>query len=128
MTEKFVAIRGSLTKEQAEEIVAEARHSFTEVSEEKRKRALEIALANLEAMTEEEDREITENALADPDNPPLDDAFFDRWERRLQEEAAADTEEVTLRLDAEVVERLRASGKGWQARANAMLRKAVGLE
>jgi uncharacterized protein (DUF4415 family) len=30
-----------------------------------------------------------------------------------------------LRLEREVVERLRASGRGWQRRANDMLRKAV---
>jgi uncharacterized protein (DUF4415 family) len=36
-------------------------------------------------------------------------------------------QQVTLRLDAEVLTRLRASGKGWQARVNAMLRKDLGL-
>jgi uncharacterized protein (DUF4415 family) len=36
-------------------------------------------------------------------------------------------QQVTLRLDAEVIRRLRATGKGWQARANDALRKAVGL-
>ena len=35
---------------------------------------------------------------------------------------------VTLRLDAEVMDRLRATGAGWQGRANAMLRKSLGLE
>ncbi|HEY1931820.1 MAG TPA: BrnA antitoxin family protein [Acetobacteraceae bacterium] len=32
---------------------------------------------------------------------------------------------VSLRLEREVVDRLRASGRGWQSRANEMLRKAV---
>jgi uncharacterized protein (DUF4415 family) len=32
---------------------------------------------------------------------------------------------VSLRLERDVVERLRASGPGWQGRANDMLRKAV---
>jgi uncharacterized protein (DUF4415 family) len=36
-------------------------------------------------------------------------------------------QQVTLRLDAEVLERLRASGKGWQRRVNEVLKKAVGL-
>jgi uncharacterized protein (DUF4415 family) len=36
-------------------------------------------------------------------------------------------QQVTLRLDAEVLTRLRASGKGWQARVNALLRKDLGL-
>ena len=32
---------------------------------------------------------------------------------------------VTLRLDADVVSRLREDGPGWQARANSALRQAV---
>jgi uncharacterized protein (DUF4415 family) len=32
---------------------------------------------------------------------------------------------VSLRLDGDLVETLRASGRGWQSRANAMLKKAV---
>jgi uncharacterized protein (DUF4415 family) len=34
---------------------------------------------------------------------------------------------VTLFLDPDVVERLKEDGKGWQTRANAMLRKGLGL-
>lgn len=34
---------------------------------------------------------------------------------------------VTLRLDADVLERLRSSGKGWQGRVNDVLKKTVGL-
>lgn len=34
-------------------------------------------------------------------------------------------EQFTLRLDADVVEALRATGKGWQGRINEMLRAAV---
>jgi uncharacterized protein (DUF4415 family) len=30
-----------------------------------------------------------------------------------------------MRLDRDVIERLRASGRGWQNRANDMLKKAV---
>lgn len=35
--------------------------------------------------------------------------------------------QVTLRLDADMVERFRATGKGWQSRINDTLRKASGL-
>lgn len=35
---------------------------------------------------------------------------------------------VSLRLDPDVLEKLRATGPGWQSRANAALRKAVGLK
>jgi hypothetical protein len=34
---------------------------------------------------------------------------------------------VTIRLDADLVERLKADGKRWQTRVNDMLRKAVGI-
>ncbi len=34
---------------------------------------------------------------------------------------------VTLHLDPDVLERLKADGRGWQTRANAALRKALGL-
>lgn len=36
-------------------------------------------------------------------------------------------EQVTLRLDREVLERFQADGPGWQERINAALRKAVGI-
>ena len=35
--------------------------------------------------------------------------------------------QVTLRLDADLLERFRAGGAGWQSRINATLRKAVGI-
>ncbi len=35
--------------------------------------------------------------------------------------------QVTLRLDADLLEMFRASGAGWQTRLNATLRKAVGI-
>lgn len=36
--------------------------------------------------------------------------------------------QVTLRLDADVVERYRSSGRGWHSRINEDLRKATGLQ
>jgi uncharacterized protein (DUF4415 family) len=35
--------------------------------------------------------------------------------------------QVTLRLDPEVIEKFRATGKGWQSRINAELRKVLGI-
>lgn len=35
--------------------------------------------------------------------------------------------QVTLRLDADVIDRFRATGKGWQSRINETLRKASGF-
>jgi len=34
---------------------------------------------------------------------------------------------VSIRLDADVLDRLKSEGPGWQTRANAILKKAVGL-
>ena len=35
--------------------------------------------------------------------------------------------QVTLRLDADLIENFRSGGAGWQTRLNATLRKAVGI-
>ncbi len=35
--------------------------------------------------------------------------------------------QVTLRLDPDVLEKFRATGRGWQSRINAELRKALGI-
>jgi uncharacterized protein (DUF4415 family) len=40
---------------------------------------------------------------------------------------AARKQRVTLYLDPDVLARLKADGKGWQTRANAQLRKGLGL-
>ncbi len=37
-------------------------------------------------------------------------------------------EQISVRLDADVLERLRAAGPGWQAQINALLRHALGLD
>lgn len=41
--------------------------------------------------------------------------------------AASPKKAISLRLDAEVIERFKATGDGWQSRMNEALRKAVGL-
>jgi uncharacterized protein (DUF4415 family) len=45
--------------------------------------------------------------------------------RRRGPQRAAVKESVNMRLDADMLATLRASGKGWQSRVNALLRKAV---
>jgi uncharacterized protein (DUF4415 family) len=39
----------------------------------------------------------------------------------------APKKQVTLRLDADLIDRFRATGKGWQSRINEALRKAEGI-
>ena len=95
--------------------------------------------------TPEEDAEITAAALSDPDNPPLTDEELARmrpiWEfpelvAVLQKNGylgrpPLPPEErkhrVTLYLDPDILARLKEGGKGWQTRATAALRKALGL-
>jgi uncharacterized protein (DUF4415 family) len=91
----------------------------------------------LAAMTDEEDRAVTEAALADPDARPLDEARLARMRPASAADAAdlsrrvrgrgrptldAPKRLVSLRLDPEVIERFRATGPGWQSRINAVLR------
>jgi uncharacterized protein (DUF4415 family) len=68
----------------------------------------------------------------DPDDAPeLTDEFFEaatvhdgaRVIRRGRPKAAQTKAQVTLRLDAEVLDGLRATGPGWQSRVNAALKQ-----
>jgi uncharacterized protein (DUF4415 family) len=93
-------------------------------------------------ISDEEEAEIQRGIAADPDNPewteedfrnakPFAEVFPELMEsiRRSRGRPASENpkRQVTLRLDADVVDRFRASGKGWQSRMNTALRKAVGL-
>lgn len=100
----------------------------------------------LEPLSPEEDAEITAAALTDPDNLPLTDEelaqFRPIWDfpdqvAWLQKHGylgrpplpeAERKKRVTLYLDPDILDRLKADGKGWQTRANAALRKALDLK
>lgn len=92
----------------------------------KHSRADALALASkvLAVMTDEEDAAITNAAEADPDARPTD-AVSRRKVGRPP--LARPKRAVQLRLDADVLDRFRADGDGWQTRMNEVLRKAVGL-
>ncbi|MEF2546840.1 BrnA antitoxin family protein [Aurantimonas sp. E1-2-R+4] len=77
------------------------------------------------AMTDEEDAAITAAALADPDNPPIGENELRRIGRPP---AAVRKRQVTVRLDPEVIHRLKAGGSGWQTRMNTVLRNALGID
>lgn len=49
------------------------------------------------------------------------------WTSPGRPQSANPKKQVTLRLDPDVVEKFRATGKGWQSRINAELRKALGI-
>ncbi len=67
----------------------------------------------------------------DPDDAPeLDDEFFERADeyrgdklvRRGRPKADTVKQQVTLRLDPEIVESFKADGPGWQTRLNKALK------
>lgn len=61
----------------------------------------------------------------------LPPAFFKAMEEhrrsRGRPAVASPKKQITLRLDEDVIAKFRESGKGWQGRLNAALRKAVGI-
>lgn len=78
----------------------------------------------------------TPSTWTDPDDAPeLTEAFFktaDRYDGatlkpRGRPRAATTKEAVKLRLDADVLAALRASGDGWQTRINDALRASLAL-
>ena len=95
--------------------------------------------------TPEEDAAINKAIAEDPDTHELDDEWFARakpvWafpelvavlqhHGKLGRPPLAEAEKkqrVTLYLDPDVLASLKQGGKGWQTRANAALRKALGL-
>jgi uncharacterized protein (DUF4415 family) len=93
-------------------------------------------------MSDEEDAAITAAALRDPDNPPWDKKKFRRMidvrpdlvrkMRKLRDQRAPQKpkpakEQVSLRLDTDIVAHFKKRGPGWQSRINATLRKALKL-
>lgn len=64
------------------------------------------------------DEELTARAASDPDNPVLDEAFW-RAARRMR---LPRKKQVTLRLDADVLDWFQKQGKGYQTRINAVLK------
>jgi uncharacterized protein (DUF4415 family) len=94
----------------------------------------------IEPHSDEEEAAIQRGIAQDPDNPEWTAEDFARarpareihpelvedWLRRKRGAQKAPTKVlVSLRLEREVLDKLRASGRGWQGRANDMLRKAV---
>ena len=87
----------------------------------------------------EEEKDINEGIMLDPDAPELNDDWFSRARpapevhpelaeyplRKRGKQKAPVKERVTLRLDADLAAHLRSSGPGWQTRLNKMLRQIV---
>ena len=73
--------------------------------------------------TEAEDAQITAVALTDPDNLPLTNEELQQFRRtRGRPQGSGKKEQVTLRLDTDILEQFKATGNGWQTRINDALR------
>ena len=80
----------------------------------------------LELPSPEEDAQITAAALTDPDNLPLTDEELQQFRRtRGRPQGSGKKEQVTLRIDTEILEQFKATGNGWQTRLNEALRDWV---
>jgi uncharacterized protein (DUF4415 family) len=97
---------------------------------------------SVERLTDREEAEIQRQIFEDPDDweatdeqlanaRPFSEMFPDLSEsiRRARGRPPTDNpkKQVTLRLDADVVDKFRADGPGWQTRINNALRKVAGL-
>lgn len=97
--------------------------------------------------TEEEGAMLTAAALNDSDNPPLTDEQLAQMRPACEVLPPAlfaslvkaskagrplangvPKKPVTIRIDEDLIEQLRASGKGWQTRLNAHIRDWLGSE
>ena len=74
--------------------------------------------------TIEEDARITAAARSDPDAQPID-GVMGLKRLRGRPRSAVTRVMLSLRVDPDVLMALRASGRGWQTRVNALLRQAV---
>ena len=79
----------------------------------------------------------SDEADVDPDDAPrLTRKFFDKAEireggklvRAGRTRTEPPREQISVRLDVEVLARLREHGPGWQSRMNPLLRQALGLD
>lgn len=62
---------------------------------------------------------------ADPDTCELSDKEFAKIRKPGRPAATVVRPMVSMRIDPDVLAHLRASGKGWQTKVNALLREAV---
>ena len=76
--------------------------------------------------TDEEDARIRAGIAADPDAHEVSDAEFALMRRRVGRPVSEVVRPmVSMRMDVDLLEHLRASGKGWQTKVNAILREAM---
>ena len=75
--------------------------------------------------TAEENEAINRGIAADPDTYELSEAEFKQLKPMGRPRLQRPKVTLNMRVDAEVMDALRASGPGWQTRVNDLLRRAV---
>lgn len=106
-----------------------------------RAEARQMALAYADAMSDEEDARLTAAAESDPDNPPLTEEYWRRARpahevhphlvrkslerKRGRPKLPQRKQQITLRIDPDILAHFRATGAGWQTAINDALRKAI---
>jgi len=73
--------------------------------------------------TDAENAAINAAARGDADNLPLTGNELQQFKRRPGRPAGSSKEQITLRLDAEVLDSFRSTGDGWQTRINNVLKE-----
>ena len=76
--------------------------------------------------TPEENAAINAGIAADPDTHELTDAEFAQL-KPMRGRPPADVKRpmLSMRVDPDILDALRATGRGWQTRVNALLREAM---
>ena len=91
-------------------------------------------LRTLRPFTAEDEARVQRQIAADPDAPEATDealanpmTFAEAMKRHAGRPRLANPkQQVTVRLDADVIAKMRESGPGWQVRMNDILRKGFG--
>jgi len=81
-----------------------------------KERLIKSDLARIDRMTDDD--------IDYSDIPPLDDEFF----ARAKQVWPPVKQQLTIRLDADVLEWLKSNGRGYQTRINRILRAAMGAQ
>ena len=95
-----------------------------------------IKLRKLRPFTDEDEAEVQRQIASNPDAPEVTEeqaahpmTFAEAMRRHAGRPRLANPkQQVSVRLDADVLAKLKAGGPGWQARMNAALRKELGLK
>ena len=74
--------------------------------------------------TNEEEKAVNAGIAADPDTYEIADGEFKQL-KRGRPLGSGKKDQITLRLDSDIVAHFRASGNGWQTRINAALKSWV---